>query len=129
MTRAGCWAHAKRTFVEAEKAHPGIAREVVALLGRLYAIERQSTHATTEACLSLRRERSQPLLETLHRKLSDWKLRLLPKHPMSEAMGLRPAAVERADSVRGRRGDAHRQQHQRARDEADRAGEKEPPLR
>ena len=33
ITRAGCWAHAWRKFVEAEKTAPEIAREAVALLG------------------------------------------------------------------------------------------------
>jgi len=29
ITRAGCWAHARRKFVDAEKAHPQIAAEAV----------------------------------------------------------------------------------------------------
>src|SRR5581483_10394106 len=34
ITRAGCWAHARRKFVEAEKTAPQIAREAVALIRR-----------------------------------------------------------------------------------------------
>ncbi len=34
ITRAGCWSHARRKFVEAEKSAPEIAREAVDLIGR-----------------------------------------------------------------------------------------------
>ncbi len=30
ITRAGCWSHARRRFIEAEKTAPEIAREAVA---------------------------------------------------------------------------------------------------
>jgi len=42
ITRAGCWAHAHRKFVEAEKSSPEIARKVVGLVRALYAVERQA---------------------------------------------------------------------------------------
>jgi len=32
ITRAGCWSHARRKFVEAEKSGAEIAREAVALM-------------------------------------------------------------------------------------------------
>ena len=87
ITRAGCWAHARRKFVDAEKSHPAIAREVVGLIGELYKTERDTQGLDPAARLALRQEHSRPVLEKLHHKLSDWKLTLLPKHPMSEAMG------------------------------------------
>src|SRR6266404_3974045 len=37
ITRAGCWAHARRKFVEAEKTAPEIAREAVDLIGRVFS--------------------------------------------------------------------------------------------
>ena len=42
ITRAGCWAHARRKFVEAEKTHPQIAAEAVGLIKRLYAVEERA---------------------------------------------------------------------------------------
>ena len=39
ITRAGCWAHARRKIVEAEKAAPEIAREAVEWVRALYAVE------------------------------------------------------------------------------------------
>jgi transposase len=41
ITRAGYWSHARRKFVDAEQAAPEIAREAVALLGKLFAVEKQ----------------------------------------------------------------------------------------
>jgi len=42
--------------------------------------------------LTLRRAESRPTLDLLHARLSTWKLQLLPKHPMCDAIGyaLRP---------------------------------------
>ena len=40
ITRAGCWSHARRKFVEAEKTAPEIAREAVDLIGRVFAVEK-----------------------------------------------------------------------------------------
>src|SRR5262250_235528 len=42
ITRAGCWSHARRKFVDAEKSAPEIAREAVDLIGRLFAVEKQA---------------------------------------------------------------------------------------
>jgi hypothetical protein len=88
ITRAGCWAHARRKFVDAEKAHPAIAREAVALIGRLYAVEQQvpKNASHEDRLLSLRRQHSVPTLAELREKLVAWKGQLLPKHPMAEAV-------------------------------------------
>ena len=54
MTRAGCWSHARRKFVDAEKAAPEIAREAVALIGALFSVERQAKGCSVEERLALR---------------------------------------------------------------------------
>lgn len=88
ITRAGCWAHARRKFVDAEKAHPAIAHEAVKLIGQLYAIEEQGRMlSVAEDRLRLRQSQSTSLLRQLHERLLAWKDQLLPKHPMSEAVG------------------------------------------
>ena len=89
IIRAGCWAHARRKFVDAERAHPAIAHEAVKLIGQLYAIEDQGRmmSAAAEDRLRLRQSQSTPLLRQLHERLLQWKDQLLPKHPMSEAVG------------------------------------------
>jgi len=40
FTMAHCWAHVRRKFIEAEEYHPAPCREVLALIGQLYAVER-----------------------------------------------------------------------------------------
>ena len=86
ITRAGCWAHLRRRFLEAEKAAPEIAREAVEHVRALYAIERQAQNATVAERLALRRKESVPLLVELHQRLLTWKEQLLPRHPMAEAI-------------------------------------------
>jgi transposase len=86
ITRAGCWAHARRKFVEAEKTAPEIAREAVRLIDALFAVERQGKEFPTERRLALRQAQSQPVLAQLREKLLRWKEHLLPKHPMAEAV-------------------------------------------
>lgn len=86
ITRAGCWAHARRKIVEAEKSAPEIARQAVERVRSLYAIERQGKDASVEERLHMRQQQSAPLLDELHDKLLEWKEKLLPKHPMAEAI-------------------------------------------
>ena len=86
ITRAGCWSHARRKFVEAEKSAPEIAREAVALMDALFAVERQTKDVAVAERLELRQKQSVPILAELHRKLLIWKEQLLPKHPMADAV-------------------------------------------
>jgi transposase len=86
ITRAGCWAHARRKIVEAEKSAPEIAKEAVERVRALYAVERQGKDASVEERLKLRQQQSTPLLNELHEQLLVWKEQLLPKHPMAEAI-------------------------------------------
>jgi transposase len=86
ITRAGCWAHARRKFVEAEKSAPEIAKEAVERVRALYAIEKQGKDVSVGERLKLRQQHSAPLLDKLHQKLLEWKEQLLPKHPMAEAI-------------------------------------------
>jgi transposase len=86
ITRAGCWSHARRKFVDAEKSSPEIARDAVALLNALFAVERQGKDVSVAERLELRKKQSVPILAELHRKLLIWKEQLLPKHPMAEAV-------------------------------------------
>ena len=87
ITRAGCWAHGRRKFVDAEKTHPAIAAEAVAIIKRLYVIEDRGKEVDVEARLTLRQRESVPILSALKDKLFGWRDQLLPKHPMAEAVG------------------------------------------
>src|SRR5258708_22842818 len=90
ITRAGCWAHARRKFVEAEKTAPEIAREAVDLIGQLFAVEKQAKDVSVAERLALRQTQSALVLTELRRKLLTWKEQLLPKHPMAEAANYAP---------------------------------------
>jgi len=86
ITRAGCWSHARRKIIDAEKVAPEIAREAVELIGALFRVESQAKGFSVEERLALRREKSAPVLAKLREKLLGWKEQLLPKHPMAEAI-------------------------------------------
>ncbi|MBZ5525924.1 MAG: IS66 family transposase [Acidobacteriia bacterium] len=86
ITRAGCWSHARRKFVDAEKVAPEIARAVVELLRPLYAMEKQAKDVSVAERLELRQAQSAPILAELRQRLLVWKEQLLPKHPMAEAV-------------------------------------------
>ncbi|MGH2608132.1 MAG: IS66 family transposase [Tepidiformaceae bacterium] len=94
FTLAHCWAHVRRKFVEAEPHFPDPCREVLDLIGQLYAVERDvpSPSATDPSdrteTLALRRrlreERSRPLI----REIRDWgmKQRPLPESGLGKAI-------------------------------------------
>ena len=86
ITRAGCWAHARRKIVDAEKAAPEIAREAVESLRALYDVERRGKDLSAAERLELRQAESAPALAALKERLLAWKQQLLPKHPMAEAV-------------------------------------------
>lgn len=86
MTRAGCWAHARRKFVDAEKTQAAIAAEAVGIIRQLYAVDEQAKDKSNEDRLCLRHSQSESILLRLRERLWAWKDHLLPKHPMAEAV-------------------------------------------
>jgi transposase len=70
VTAVGCWAHARRKFVEAEKALPknqrkrsGRIQQALAYIGKLYAVEKTHRQSTPEQRLAARRQHSLAVLE------------------------------------------------------------------
>src|ERR1700684_3262550 len=86
ITRAGCWSHSRRKFVDAEKVAPEIARAAVDLIGALFRVERRAKDFSVEQRLVVRQAESAPVLAQLREKLLGWKEQLLPKHPMADAI-------------------------------------------
>ncbi|MFO0811641.1 MAG: IS66 family transposase [Gemmatales bacterium] len=101
--RGGCWAHARRHFHDTEKtAPPMYYAEVMARIGRLFAIERdikerlesmteQQGHpvvgtAADAVRLEVRQLRTIPELETLRHFLDEQKKDALPKSPWGQAV-------------------------------------------
>jgi transposase len=69
LVHLGCWAHARRRFVEAEAVLPKAARtsaqpaaQFIAVIGELYAIEAAARELGVKERLRLRHERSRPAL-------------------------------------------------------------------
>jgi transposase len=93
FTLAHCWAHARRKFVEIESHYPRQAREILDLIGELYAIERDalayddgaSQAARLALRAQLRAERSRPLIE----KIRIWaeSQRVMPRSGLGQAIG------------------------------------------
>jgi hypothetical protein len=86
LVRAGCWLHLKRKFVEAERTAPEIALAVVESVRALYALEHTTKAMKPAERLAMRQEKSAPIVAALRERLDRWKLELLPKHPMADAI-------------------------------------------
>ena len=76
ITHLGCWDHARRKFVEAEKAQPvqkatSKAAEALSMINALYRIEREMKALSSEDKYRQRQQRSVPALNQLHRWLQD----------------------------------------------------------
>ena len=85
----GCWAHGRRGFVKAEANFPVESAQALALIGKLYDVERE-VPVYDEAALAsrhkLRQERSAPLMD----ELKEWALaqaaRTLPESSLGRAI-------------------------------------------
>ena len=111
VEEAGCWAHTRRKFVEAESSDPSRALTMVAWIKRLYEVEREAkafldklpetldamdkVERFVEHRYALRQEKSKPLIEGYDDEngvhiegLERWlkKQETLPKSPIGEAI-------------------------------------------
>jgi transposase len=84
---AGCWAHGRRKVVDSHDLCPEIAGPILLRIRRLFAIEEPIKGSTPEQRLAVRREKSVPVLAELHGLLLSRKDKLLPKHPLAQAIG------------------------------------------
>ncbi len=87
LRRAGCWSHARRKFIEAEPTAPDLARNILRPIKSLFEIETRAKGLPDADRLDMRRAESQPIIDALRAIFVDQKARLLPKHPMAEAIG------------------------------------------
>ncbi len=85
----GCWAHARRKFVDALDEWPEAAGQIVTEIRKLYLIER---HARDEGLrpeprFKLRAEHSAPILAALQPRLQALRPGCLPQSPLGKAIG------------------------------------------
>jgi transposase len=66
LTRAGCWSHARRYFIDAEQSSPVLAREAIARIGVLFDIERGLKDADLETRRRVRATDTRDGLDRIH---------------------------------------------------------------
>jgi transposase len=90
IERLACWAHVRRRFVDAmrvqSKGKRGKADEAVALIGKLYGIEREFKDASIEARHLARQSRSVPVLAELQVWLQKTQPLVTPKSALGTAL-------------------------------------------
>lgn len=85
VLEVACWAHARRKWDEARTTDPGRSHYVLALVQKLYAIEREIKGASEIDKRAARQMQSLPLLEELEQWLAAEQPKLLPKSPAGQA--------------------------------------------
>jgi transposase len=86
VTEVACWAHARRKFHDAQDSDPQRAAGMLALIGQLYAIEREAKDAVEATRLALRQERSVPTLARIKAWLDAEQEIVLPRSPIAGAI-------------------------------------------
>lgn len=87
ITRLGCWAHARRRFIEAQKTQPkgktGKADQALAYIQQLYRVEQSIKDQTADEKYQARQLQSQAILD----KLKHWLDKSLSQVPPKTALG------------------------------------------
>ena len=91
VERMGCWAHARRKFVEAQKVQPkgktGRADIALNLINKLYGIERDLKVLSDEKRYEARQQESLPLLTQLHTWLEKTQPQVTVQNALGKAIG------------------------------------------
>jgi len=78
----------RRRFVEAThgRKHTAAAHQMVALIHKLYQVERAAREKAPEARKALRQKRARPILDKIKTWLDEKVVKVLPKSPLGEAI-------------------------------------------
>jgi len=84
----GCWAHARRKFIDARETAEAHATAAVDFIGQLYAVESDAAERGLDADQrrTLRQEKARPVVEDFRRWLDAQALAALPKSPLGKAI-------------------------------------------
>jgi transposase len=84
----GCWAHARRKFIDAIEERPSEVGPIITELRKLYQIERRARDETldAQARFELRREMATPILAGLKLRLEAMQPACLPQSPTGKAV-------------------------------------------
>ncbi len=88
MTRLGCWAHARRKFVDAQRQQPkgktGKADQVLAWIQKLYRIEKVvTTFSTADQRFAYRQQHAKPIID----QIEQWRNKSLQQVTKQSALG------------------------------------------
>jgi transposase len=90
LIHVGCWAHARRKFVDAVKVNPqdGAAIAMVTRMDALFLVDRHAREqqVNAEERAALRREHAQPWVDEIHSECRKLRAQLLPKSALGEAV-------------------------------------------
>jgi transposase len=87
IVELGCLAHARRKYFELDAAQPNpIAREALARIGKLYAIEAEGRDLSVEARAQLRQAQARPRLAALREWLIHTRLSVAPGSGTAKAI-------------------------------------------
>jgi transposase len=108
ITRLGCWAHARRKFFDAAKLQPkgktGRPDQALAMINKLYLIERQARDLDPMQRHQLRQDQAVPIVHRLEAWLTKTLPRVAPKTKLGQALhylhGQWPALVRYLDDGR-----------------------------
>ena len=92
LQHAQCWAHARRKFMDAEKALPKGKKspaitELISLIQTLYGLEKSLKDQSATEKQRAREERARPILDKLKQKLEKKIEQVAPKGKFGEAIG------------------------------------------
>jgi transposase len=93
-TLVGCWAHARRKFIEAKQVQgnkantkkAGKADVALSFIQKLYGIESKLKDKTADEKHEIRQEQAKPIIDKLHKWLEQNQPRLIGKTKLAEAV-------------------------------------------
>jgi transposase len=87
-TEVACWAHTRRKFYDSLTTDPQRAHEMLAMIGKLYTVEKQAKEDGLDAIAlkELRRQHSKSILDEIRCLLENWSIEVLPKSPIGQAV-------------------------------------------
>jgi len=88
LGHGACWAHVRRRFVEAThgRKNTAPAHQMVALISKLYQVERAARDKTPQERKTIRRKKAAPILDKIKTWLDEKVTKVLPKSPLGEAI-------------------------------------------
>jgi transposase len=86
-TEAGCWAHARRYFFKALFSEPELAREAIALIGKLFKLEQKYVGLTPKKRQKRRQAKSRPVVDAFFDWCDGRAARALDDTPLAKAIG------------------------------------------